>query len=82
MALFDDEHEQSADGTENDSGGDDNEEPVTALETATDDDPSGTLKRAVDSEAGVVIYLSKNGSGCGLSTVPLSETDLAPAGDQ
>ena len=38
--------------------------------------PSGTLKRAVDPEAGVVVYAYKNGRAGGLSTVPLSETDL------
>ncbi|WP_224333450.1 hypothetical protein [Haloprofundus halobius] len=37
---------------------------------------SGTLKRAVDEEAGVVIYAYKSGNGAGLSAVPLSQTTL------
>lgn len=51
---------------------------LSELDTAslTRGDPNGTLKRAVDREAGVVIYAYKNGNAGGLSTVPLSETDL------
>ncbi|WP_224270684.1 hypothetical protein [Haloprofundus salinisoli] len=37
---------------------------------------SGTLKRAVDEEAGVVIYAYKSGNGAGVTAVPLSQTKL------
>jgi len=109
MALFDDDDEQSEDGTESSgwdtddeaspagewesevsgdrSGGSGHPDPAIGgdweapgdLETATiaDGDPSGTLKRAVDPEAGVVVYAYKNGNAGGLSVVPLSDTDLA-----
>ncbi|NHX37030.1 MULTISPECIES: hypothetical protein [Halolamina] len=61
------------------AGGPGDADPLADLETATvaADDPNGTLKRAVDPEAGVVIYAYKNGNAGGLSTVPLAETDLA-----
>jgi hypothetical protein len=93
MALFDDENE-SDDTTESNAWGVDEErgpsstqddrndtDPLADLDSATiaDDDPHGTLKRAVDPEAGVVIYAYKNGNAGGLSTVPLSETDLTTA---
>lgn len=54
-------------------------DPLADLDTVTlhEGAPSGTIKRAVDAEAGVVIYAYKNGRAGGLSTVPLSETDLA-----
>ncbi|MFD1568935.1 hypothetical protein [Halolamina litorea] len=71
--------DESADAT-GDPAVDDGSEPVPLadLDTATiaDDDPHGTLKRAVDPDAGVVIYAYKNGNAGGLSAVPLSETDL------
>ncbi|KPN29762.1 hypothetical protein SY89_00479 [Halolamina pelagica] len=93
MALFDDENE-SDDTTESDDWGVDEErgpsstqddrddtDRLADLDSATiaDDDPHGTLKRAVDPEAGVVVYAYKNGNAGGLSTVPLSETDLTTA---
>jgi len=57
---------------------DDDQGAGTDLDTATiaHGDPNGTLKRAVDEEAGVVVYAYKNGNAGGLSTVPLSDTDL------
>ncbi|MBP1988312.1 hypothetical protein [Halolamina salifodinae] len=53
--------------------------PLSDLDAASlsRGDPNGMLKRAIDREAGVVIYAYKNGNAGGLSTVPLSETDLA-----
>lgn len=41
-----------------------------------DDDFNGTLKRAVDEEAGVVLYAYGNGNAGGLAAVPLADTDL------
>ena len=87
MALFDDEDEASEDGTESESWGvdesadpetTDQSQPLSDLDTASlsRGDPNGTLKRAIDREAGVVIYAYKNGNAGGLSTVPLTETDL------
>ena len=62
--------------------GNESTDALAAFATATvaDDDFHGTLKRAVDHEAGVVIYAYNNGSAGGLSTVPVSETDLADDG--
>jgi hypothetical protein len=89
MARFDDDAEESEGTTESGSWGVDETEspeatgaakpdPLADLDTATvaADDPSGTLKRAVDPEAGVVIYADKNGNAGGLSAVPLTDTDL------
>jgi hypothetical protein len=92
MALFDDDDEQTDDATdsggwgvddEQDPGSDaapaDERDPLTDLDTASVSrgDFSGTLKRAIDREAGVVVYAYKNGNAGGLSTVPLSETEVA-----
>lgn len=91
MALFDDDDDQQREnesqsesgswGVDESSGStveDTSEDPLAGLDTATiaDDDPNGTLKRAVDPEAGVVIYAYKNGNAGGLSAVPLNYTDL------
>ncbi len=92
MALFDDEDDDTTESGGwgvDDTTDPDDEHPdpaaddaerngLTGLDTATlsRGDPNGTLKRAVDREAGVVVYAYKNGNAGGLSTVPLSETDL------
>lgn len=89
MARFDDDAEESEDTTESGSWGVDETEPpettgatdpgpLTDLDTATvaGADPNGTLKRAVDPEAGMVIQADKNGNAGGLSAVPLTDTDL------
>lgn len=54
-------------------------DPLADLDTASlsHGAPNGTLKRAVDREAGVVVYAYKNGNAGGLSTVPLSATEFA-----
>ena len=92
MALFDDEDEQDDETTESGGWGvDEDRESTPAEETTAESDPladldtaslshgapNGTLKRAVDREAGVVVYAYKNGNAGGLSTVPLSETEFA-----
>ncbi|ESP87744.1 hypothetical protein [Candidatus Halobonum tyrrellensis] len=41
-----------------------------------DDDFNGTLKRAVDWEAGVVLYAYGNGNAGGLAAVPIGQTDF------
>lgn len=41
-----------------------------------DDDFSGTLKRAVDVEAGVVLYAYANGNAGGLAAVPIDDTRI------
>jgi hypothetical protein len=41
-----------------------------------DDDFSGTLKRAVDAEAGVVLYAYNYGNAGGLTAVPIDRTRL------
>lgn len=41
-----------------------------------DDDFNGTLKRAVDREAGVVLYAYGNGNAGGLAAVPLAQTEF------
>lgn len=90
MALFDDNDEQRTEtessgwGVEESSDSNlgvnhgTSEDSLADLNTATiaDDDPNGTLKRAIDRDAGVVIYAYKNGNAGGLSAVPVSETDL------
>ena len=68
---------RAADGADSRAEQDSSSELETA--TVAADDPNGTLKRAVDPEAGVVIYAYKNGRAGGLSTVPLSQTDLTTA---
>lgn len=72
--------DESQEAATSDGTADDNSEPspLAELDTATlsRGNPNGTLKRAVDREAGVVVYAYKNGNAGGLSTVPLSETDL------
>lgn len=76
-----DDERESAPRAADDADGQAESDPLAAFDTATiaDDDPHGTLKRAVDPEAGVVIYAYKNGNAGGLSTVPLSQTDLTTA---
>ncbi|MFC7070409.1 hypothetical protein [Halobaculum lipolyticum] len=66
-------------GTEGDAGGDgDGGDPLSKLVRARfrDDDFSGTLKRAVDVEAGVVLYAYSNGNAGGLTAVPIDQTRL------
>ncbi|MFC7097048.1 hypothetical protein [Halobaculum marinum] len=69
-------------GTEDDAGGDDGRDgdpsPLSKLVRARfrDDDFSGTLKRAVDVEAGVVLYAYSNGNAGGLTAVPIEQTRL------
>jgi hypothetical protein len=46
-----------------------------------DDDPHGTIKRAIDVEAGVVIYAYKNGNAGGVTAVPISETNITLDGE-
>jgi hypothetical protein len=41
-----------------------------------DDDFDGTLKRAVDEEAGVVLYAYGNGNAGGLAAIPIDQTRL------
>ncbi|KTG11646.1 hypothetical protein AUR64_00180 [Haloprofundus marisrubri] len=41
-----------------------------------DDQFNGTLKRVVDEDAGVVIYAYTNGNAGGVTSVPLSQTEL------
>lgn len=57
---------------------DDDGDPLADLDTVTlhEGSPNGAIKRAVDTEAGVVLYAYKNGRAGGLSAVPLAETDL------
>ena len=63
---------------EGDASGD--EDPLSKLVGARfrDDDFNGTLKRAVDVEAGVVLYAySNNGTNAGgLAAVPIDQTRL------
>jgi len=76
-----DEERESPPRAADDADGQAEPDPLAAFDTATiaADDPHGTLKRAVDPEPGVVIYAYKNGNAAGLSTVPLSQTDLTTA---
>ncbi|GAB7014443.1 hypothetical protein [Halolamina salina] len=90
MALFDDEQSDDDSDAESSWGVDesadasagppvdDDPDSLSELDTASlsRGDPNGTLKRAIDREAGVVVYAYKNGNAGGLSTVPLSATDL------
>jgi hypothetical protein len=73
-----DENGESSPQNATSAGDGDEADPLTELDTASlsRGDPNGTLKRAIDREAGVVVYAYKNGNAGGLSTVPLSETDL------
>ncbi|WP_313692575.1 hypothetical protein [Halorarum halobium] len=71
-------------GPDEDSSADDSEAstpwpPDARLVPAEfrDDDFSGTLKRAVDEEAGVVLYAYANGNAGGLTAVPIDRTRLA-----
>lgn len=70
--------DDSADDSTGESGGQRVPERTVSLAEAhvVDDDPNGTLKRAVDREAGVVIYAYKNSNAGGVTAIPLSETDL------
>ncbi|WP_277554816.1 hypothetical protein [Halobaculum limi] len=70
-------------GTEGDGTGDgaddvDRDDVLSKLVGANlrDDDFSGTLKRAVDVEAGVVLYAYANGNAGGLAAVPIDDTRL------
>ncbi|QLG60846.1 hypothetical protein [Halorarum salinum] len=71
-----------AEGSEDDGEADANDEPRLAPVRLRDDDFSGTLKRAVDQEAGVVLYAYENGNGGGLAAVPLAETELPTGSDR
>lgn len=66
------------DGNEDDDGTDESRSPASKLVPVRfrDDDFNGTLKRAVDEEAGVVLYAYGNGNAGGLAAVPLADTDL------
>jgi len=71
------ERDDASAGEESENGDDD---PLSKLVGARfrDDDFSGTLKRAVDVEAGVVLYAySNNGTNAGgLTAVPIDQTRL------
>ncbi|WP_435062019.1 hypothetical protein [Halobaculum sp. EA56] len=66
------------DGNDGEEGGGPDEDPLSKLVGARfrDDDFSGTLKRAVDVEAGVVLYAYGNGNAGGLTAVPIDRTRL------
>ena len=59
-----------------DDGGSGESDPFDRLEAVRlrDDDFNGTLKRAVDWEAGVVLYAYGNGNAGGLAAVPIQDT--------
>lgn len=61
-----------------DSGSDAGDDALSKLVGADfrDDDFSGTLKRAVDVEAGVVLYAYNHGNAGGLTAVPIDQTRL------
>lgn len=68
------------DGSEGEAGGGDDDDPLSKLVGARfrDDDFNGTLKRAVDVEAGVVLYAYSNNTSNtgGLTAVPIDQTRL------
>ena len=66
------------DGRDGGGGGESDRDPLSKLARARfrDDDFSGTLKRAVDVEAGVVLYAYSNGNAGGLTAVPIDQTRL------
>jgi len=68
------------DGENDGEGGGSGDDPLSKLVGARfrDDDFNGTLKRAVDVEAGVVLYAySNNGTNAGgLAAVPIDQTRL------
>ena len=63
-------------GGQGGNGADDEHTPFDGLEAVRlrDDDFSGTLKRAVDWEAGVVLYAYNSGHSGGLAAVPIQQT--------
>lgn len=64
-------------GTEGDAGEGADGPPSTLVGAdLRDDDFSGTLKRAVDAEAGVVLYAYNHGNAGGLTVVPIDQTRL------
>ena len=71
---------EPVEGTAPDAGdsdaGDGEPDPFDRLEAVRlrDDDFNGTLKRAVDWEAGVVLYAYGNGNAGGLAAVPIENT--------
>lgn len=69
------EHDDESDGEGDERG---NADPLSRLVGANlrDDDFDGTLKRAVDVEAGVVLYAYGNGNAGGLTAVPIDRTRL------
>ncbi|UIO99723.1 hypothetical protein Hbl1158_14545 [Halobaculum sp. CBA1158] len=70
------DRDDAVSGDGDDAGGD--EDPLSKLVGARfrDDDFSGTLKRAVDVEAGVVLYAYSNGNAGGVTAVPIDQTRL------
>lgn len=69
---------EDADRQDDGSGATRDEDPLSLADVSVvDDDPHGTLKRAVDREAGVVVYAYKNGNAGGVTAVPISETELS-----
>ncbi|WP_348607118.1 hypothetical protein [Halobaculum rarum] len=72
------------DASEGEEDGNGDEDPLSKLVGAhfRDDDFSGTLKRAVDVEAGVVLYAYSNNStnAGGLTAVPIDQTRLLDDG--
>ncbi|MXR40159.1 hypothetical protein GRX01_02135 [Halobaculum sp. WSA2] len=66
------------DGESDGESGERDDDPLSRLVGVRfrDDDFNGTLKRAVDVEAGVVLYAYGNGNAGGLAAVPIDQTRL------